>query len=389
MEQTKTTYAIHEGRTEASPEQVGMDGQRLALLDQHFASLIDSGRLQAASYLVAKDGHIVAHKAMGKLTYQAESASLMPDSIRKLYSITKAITAVAILQLMEAGKLYLNQPVATWIDEFNTPMHQRITIWHLLTHTSGLAGDPGFDLEPYTKPWYEWWTYENKRKSEHWQTSDWLKLVLSGPLRDDPGKQWIYCTAGFAILGEVITRVSGKPFEQYLEEHIIQLLDMNRTFFDVPEPLRAETCFTSQWEEADVLNRTGIDGMPPSGGNGLYSSLDDLWRFARALLNGGATDKGQLLGRRTIDLMRSNQLIQVSSRAWGNYVKHHTYGLGWSLNHDDLCSQGTYSHEGAGRSGLYIDPVEKLAFIFFVPSQQDWVPESLINPRAIVWSALL
>jgi len=377
------------GKIDASPDRVGMDTRRLGLLDSHFTGLIKAGKLQAASFLVAKDGQIVAHQAMGKLTNKADSTEVQPDSIRKVYSITKVVTAVAIMQLVEAGKLYLSQPVAHWIKEFDTDVHRRITLWHLLTHTSGLAGDPGIFFEPYTKPWYEWWAYEKKKAATQWESGDWVRLLLSGPLCDEPGKQWIYCSAAYGVLGEIIAKVSGMSYEEYLNKRIFEPLGMNRSFFEVPEALRQETCFTGPWEEGDIFKPENRAGMPPRGGNGLYSTLEDLWKFGQTILNGGMFVGHRLLGRRTVEMMVSNQLKNVPSRCWGNNTKSFPHGVGWNLGHDDICSPGTYNHEGAGGSGLYIDPKEKLVFVFFGPYTREWTPEAMINPRAIVWSSLL
>ncbi|WP_199620796.1 serine hydrolase domain-containing protein [Paenibacillus alkalitolerans] len=385
-----STTAIHEGRTDTAPERVGLDSQRLEVLDRHFIGLIDAGKLQGASYLLARDGKIAAHRSMGKLTFKDDGKDLLPDSVRKVYSITKVVTAVAIGQLVEQGKLFWQQPVADVIKEFDTDLHRKITIWHLLTHTSGLAGDPGQNMEPYSIPWYEWHAWEKKQKADKWEAGDWVKLMLAGPLRAKPGEEWIYCTSGFGVLGEIIARVSGQSFEDYLNDRIFKPLGMNHSFFTVPEELRKETCYTGEWEEKEIfeppLDRTG---MPPRGGNGLYSTLEDLWKFGQAMLDGGSFGGSQILGRRTIQMIVSNQLRNVRCYSWGqnnNNVKH---GIGWSLNSDDICSPGTYSHEGFGHSGLYIDPKERLVFVYFVPNRAGWVAEAVINPRAIAWSSII
>lgn len=382
-------HTIHEGRTDVKPEQVGLDSARLELLDQHFAALIDSGRLQGASYLISRYGKIVVHKSQGKLSYHEDSSDLLPDSVRKVYSITKVITAVAIVQLCEEGKLYLQQPVSTIIKEFDNPLHRNITIWHLLTHTSGLRPDSGVLQEPYSLPWYEWWAHEKKQGSEAWETGDWIKIILSGQLLAKPGEQWNYCTAGFAVLGEIISRASGKSYEDYIRERIAEPLGMRRSFFIVPEKYRTKACCTGAWEEKDIFSPRDRSGMPPQGGNGYYSTLEDLWRFGQMVLDGGVFGDVEVLGRRSIQAMVSNQLKNVTNRNWGMNLSDTKMALGWSLNDEDICTPGTFSHEGYGHSGLYMDPHEQLVFVYFVPNKEGWVPEAIINPRAIVWSSLL
>ncbi|WMT43573.1 serine hydrolase domain-containing protein [Paenibacillus sp. D2_2] len=294
---------------------------------------MEAGKLQGASYLVAKDGKIVAHQSLGKLTYHNNSADLQLDSIRQVYSITKAFTSVAIARLVEEGKLYYKQQVCTWIKEFDTDYHRDITLWHLLTHTSGLMPDPGCLQEPYPFPWYGWWVHEKRDKSDQWSASEWIKLILGGRMAARPGEQWNYCTAGYAILGEVIARVSGMSYEQYIREYITEPLGMEHTFMDVPKQLHSKVCYVNPWEEnglkesaehtevrADVGN-TAVDEMPPAAGNGLFSTLHDLWKFGQCLLDGGTFNGHTLLGRRTVENMVSNQLSGVPSKCWGITIR--------------------------------------------------------------------
>lgn len=370
-----------------------MDSARLSELDRFYSSYIDSGKLQAASYLVARHGKIVAHGSMGALTPDKKS-DLRPDSIRKVYSITKVITAVALMKLMEEGKLYVHQPLAAIMPEFDTEYHRKITLWHLLTHTSGLKPDPGVLLEPYTLPWFEWWAREMKKASGEGGNEpslNWIKLILSGPPLSKPGERWYYSTAGYALLGEVIARVSGVPYEQYIQEQIAGPIGMKRSFFQVPEELRKEVCFTNPWEEKDFAGQrdSSLADAPPKGGNGYYSTLEDLFRFGQMMLEGGSLDGVELIGRRTVQMMTANQLQNVASSCWGADEKDMKHGLGWGLVHHDICTPGTFSHEGYGASGLYVDPVEQLVFAYFVPFTGDWVAEAVIHPRAIIWSSLL
>lgn len=384
-----TTLSIHEGRTDAAPDAVGLDAARLQLLDEHFRGLIEAGHIQGASYLVARDGQIVVHRSQGHLTYEENSSALLPNSIRKVYSITKVFTAIAIAQLAEAGKLFYQQSVSEWIPELNTDQHRGITIWHLLTHTSGLMGDPGVQTEPYTLPWYEWWLHEKKSSADDWTLEDGIKTIVGGRMYCKPGEQWNYCTAGFALLGLVIERASGMSYEQYVRERITEPLGMERTFLHVPEHLRAETCIVNPWQEKEVQNSFDRTGIPAAAGNGLFSTLEDLWRLGQAMLDDGQLHGQRILGRKTVRMMVSNQLNNIPSTCWGDKNPNFQMGLGWSLSHQDICSPGTYAHEGAGHCGLFVDPIERLVYAFMVPSQTGWVPQAIINPRAIIWSALL
>ncbi|MBD2869341.1 serine hydrolase domain-containing protein [Paenibacillus arenilitoris] len=381
------TATTQEGWTEANPEEVGYDSQTLHRLDEHYAELIGKGTIQGASYILSRKGKVFANRSMGRLRAADGSPELMPDSIRKVYSITKAVTAAAISQLIDRGQLYLKQQVSGILPEFETDKHRGITVFHLLTHTSGLRGDPGFYLEPNGLPWFEWAVRELKKQGND---IGWVKAILSGPLQNMPGKEWIYSTSAFAVLGEIIAKVSGKPYAQYIQDEFFTPLGMTRSFFTVPEPFRDSVCCTGPWEEEQINNPREIqEDAPPGAGNGMYSTLDDLWKFGQMMLNGGLGNGSRILSKRAVELQTANHLNGVAHNGWGGSQTDYRHGLGWSLEHYDLCSKGTFSHEGYGHCGLYIDPAEELVFVFFVPSAKGFTNESVLTPRAIVWSGLL
>jgi CubicO group peptidase (beta-lactamase class C family) len=213
---------IHRGKTETTPESVNYSPRSIEWLDAHFSNLVTSGKLQGASYLLARKGKIFACASMGNLTADEETGDLMPDSIRQTASMSKVFTATAVMQLVEQGKLYIEQPVMEIIEEFNTSAHKHITIFNLLTHTSGIAGSPGYFCEPYP---YEFPDYFDK---------DWITNGLRGLVQAKPGEAWIYSSYGFAILGEIVSRVSGTCFHDYVTEQIITPLGMDHTFYIVP-----------------------------------------------------------------------------------------------------------------------------------------------------------
>jgi len=386
----ESVLTIHQGRTDAVPAHVGMDGERLELLDKHFGNLIEAGKLQGASYLVARHGQIVVNKSQGKLTYKADSPDFKPDSIRKIYSITKVLTAAAITRLCEEGLLHPTQSVSTILPEFDTAMHRGISIWHLVTHTSGVGPDPDVLGEAYAHPWYEWFAHETKKRSGSWSKSESIKAIIAGKPLAKPGEQWIYSSAGYALLAEIIQRVSGMGYEAYIKQHILDPLGMENTFMRVPEQLRNQTCFVGEWGYKEIFEPFPMDDdILPAGGNGFYSTLMDLYRFGQAMLDGGKLGGSTVLGRRSVQMMVSDQLQDVHNRCWGNNSTDSRYAFGWGLGGADLCSPSTFSHEGYGHSGLYVDPVERLVYVFFVPNKAGWLPEAVINPRNIVWSALL
>lgn len=380
--------AKYEGAIDAEPQEERFHPDHLDRLDDHFAGMIEANELQAAAYLIARNGRIIAHRSMGKLNCRADSPDMLPDSIRKVYSMTKAITAAAILQLVDSGKLRLDQSVSEWIPEFQTDLHRRINVFHLLTHTSGLRGDPGINFEPYQVPWFVWWLQEYRKRNPA-ETISWLLPIVAGPLVREPGREWIYNTAGYAVLGDIITRASGTYCEDYIMDRIVRPLGMDRTFFDVPEHLRANVCYTEDWEAQEIDHQAhDRTAMPPRTGNGLYSTLNDLWKFGQMLLNKGEFDGTRILSKRAVEMLTTNQLRNVRNECWDANSHNYRFGLGLTLDEADLVSPGTFGHEGHGHCGFYADPLEQLVYIFFVPSPQGYIDRSVIAPRAIVWSGI-
>jgi CubicO group peptidase (beta-lactamase class C family) len=373
------TLQIQIGHTEGSSEEAGYDSRRLKRLDELFLGLTQQKKLQCASYLFSRNGKIFVKKSMGMLNGVTNEGDFMPDSIRRVASITKAFTAVTIMKLLEDGKLYLDQPVHTILEEFDNAMHKSITIFHLLTHTSGIIADPGYFNEPYPRGWWE--GAENQ---------SWIKRVLSGPLLCKPGESWNYSSSSFALLGEIISRVSGVPYEEYVCQVIIEPLGLKQTFFDVPEPLHNEVCIVTEWDDQRLKSNEPRTNLPPRAGGGLYSSMQDLWSFGQMLLNNGELQGQRIIGRKTVEAMTRNYLFGVPAFQWGKNSASIKYGLGLVVQNGprEILSPGTYSHGGAGRSELIIDPVEQFVAIFFVPTSLDWVPESVDHARNVIWSGI-
>ncbi|QJD83066.1 serine hydrolase domain-containing protein [Cohnella herbarum] len=370
---------ILEGKLDAAPEEVMMDSLQLHKLNGHFDDLITKDQIQAAGYLVARHGKIVAWQSQGPLHGTTKEGLLQPDSLRQLSSITKAFTSVAIVKLIEDGKLYLDQPVSTIIEEFNNPMHQDITLFHLLTHTSGIMPVRGYYNEPYPR---EWWGAQGM--------DGWIRKVLQGPLVCQPGEAYNYSSVGFSLLGEAVSRISGKKYENFVNDHILQPLKMHRTFFDVPERLWAEVCTVNQADVEQLNEKDDGSSKPPLSDSGLYSTMYDLWKFGQMLLNGGTFEGERILGRKTVELLTRRHLFNVPAYHWGGKIKDkgHALGLDLTISPLNFESQGTFQLEGGGRSALFVDPAENLVVVLFVPSVYSWVPLSVLGTKQIIWSSL-
>lgn len=372
---------IHLGKTDCRPEEVDYNPEVIETLDKYFQGIIDNHTIQAAGYILARYGKIFAYKTMGIQNAFEDKGFFLPDSIRWLASVTKVFTAAAILQLMEQGKLFLKQPVSEFIREFKTDMHRYITIFQLLTHTSGLFGDPGSFFEPYQHDYYRGMTKKN-----------WIKKILAGPLQSKPGTVWSYCSRGFSILAELVACISGMDFDKYIEEYIFKPLGMNSSFFFVPDDVKDKVCIATKWNiERLGFTRDKMSSPSLFGGSGIFSTLFDVYIFAQMMLNGGTYNNNRILGRKTIEAAVKPQVRDIKAYNWRPHIYDDSYtwtsGLAWEINKHYFLSDGTYDHEGSEGSGLYIDPKENFIFVGFYPDK-DWHGESWINPLAIAWSGI-
>ncbi len=377
---TDEDIAIHQGETSATPEEVGYDPETLARLDALLKRLVGEGKLQCAGYLLSRHGKVFAHMSLGRLCGFAERGEFLPDSIRRIASVTKIFTAIAVLQLIERGDLYLTMPVKAVIPEFDTTAHGEINLFHLLTHTSGLPADPGYFLEPYPADLWD-----------KLQDKDWVKAGLSGPLQARIGEAWNYSCFAYLILGEIVSRVSATPFEDYVRQNVITPLEMERTFFDVPAELQSQMCLVGQWEEERLRSAEDRADGPPRAAGGIYSTMADTWRLGQLMLAHGTWNGRRILGRKTVEQMTENNLPEgIPAFHWGDRFKSYQQGLGWRVTSRNLFSSpGTFGHEGAGRCSLYIDPVEEFVAVVMVPSALRWVPESVVGAQAVIWSGIV
>lgn len=380
--------------TKYKPEEVGYDEERLQTLNDHFEDLICKKKIQCANYCMARDGKVFAYNAVGKLSFREEDTRpLLPDSINRIASIGKLFTSVAIWKLVENGKLRVNQRVGEIIEEFNEKPFNDITIAHLLTHTSGMHPDEGCFENKY---FVSQWTFV-----DHCEGKNWIAASLQCGMRKKPGEEWAYCSFGFVILGEIITRVSGMRAEAYITEHIIKPCGLKDTGYELTDKnIVSRMMIPHENREKfikDILNDTFKkqesfwDAIPKTSG-GIYSTVYDLCRFGTMLLQDGYIDGIRVIGRKAIEKMTTLYTApHIKDYCWGSGGMYREYGLGPDMRCNDasLYSKGTFFHEGAGGCSLIIDPVEKLVAAWFIPFIEDvWSPEPLYNAAAVMWSGL-
>lgn len=375
------------------PSDIGYNTERLNVLNKHINEMISAKEIQSANYCIARDGKVFANTAIGKFSYkESDERPLQPDTIQGIASITKLFCTVAIFQLVEDGRMRLDQTVGEFIDEFKAPPFDKINIAHLLSHTSGMVADGGcFDNKYFKSPW----DFIEAMKGDNW-----IEASLSAGMRKKPGEEFAYCSFGFVILGEIISRVSGVFANDYIIENIVKPCEMNNTCFNITvEQAKAHNIRHERMEKRlDAIltgenQSNGIWDKIPGTGGGLHSTAPDLCKFGTMLLHKGTYNGKRILGRKAIEKMTALYTTpDIKDYCWNAGGVTREYGLGPDLrnNISSFYSKGTFFHEGAGGCCLIIDPVENLVVTWFVPFVNDvWCPKGIHNFCAIIWSGLI
>jgi len=285
------------------------------------------------------------------------------DSIFWIASMSKPITATAVLMLMEEGKLSLDDPIAKYVPELaglktangKTP---RVTLRHLLTHTSGMGEATDEEAKPARS------------------LSDLVPAFASKPLAFEPGSKWKYCQSGTLTLGRIVEIVSGVPFEVFLRKRIFDPLGMKDTTFYLSEAQMPRWVIPAK-REGEQLVPTEIGllyGHPPTWGDhypasngGLFSTAPDYTRLAQMLLNGGVLDGRRYLTAESVRMMSTVQT--------GDLVAGFTPGNGWGLGVcivrqpqgvTEMLSPGTFGHGGAYGTQVWIDMKRGVALIMMI-----------------------
>ncbi len=382
------------------PESMGMCSQRLARIDRFLTErYVDAGRISCAQIQVARSGRLVHHSVIGRKSLETGEA-YTEDTIVRIYSMTKPITSVAFMMLVEQGLVALEDPVHRYIPSwrgvpvyvaglpgmFQTrPTDAPMRIIDLLRHTSGLTY--GFQMRSNVDSAYR------LRKAEPSERDDSLEAfieVLSElPLEFSPGSAWNY-SVSTDVLGYLVGKISGVPFDEFVRRRILEPLGMVDTDFHVPEDKvhRFAECYTAppSGKLAPAKIRSFLrPPAAPSGGGGLVSTATDYMRFCEMLRRGGELEGVRLLGPKTIALMRMNHLpagrdladmsISLFSEATYRGVG---FGLGFAMTTNVARthvagSLGEYWWGGAASTVFWIDPVEDVSVVFltqYMPSTQ-------------------
>ena len=401
----------------SKPEAVGLSSERLKRIETFIQDkYIASGKLPCAQVQVWRRGQLAYQTVLGSADLE-RGTPLKADSLFRIYSMTKPVTSVAFMMLVEEGLVSLDDPVHRFIPAWRDlgvfnggvagafatkKVSEPMRMLDLLRHTAGLTY--GFQQRTNVDAAYRKLKLDGIDSEGGLQ--DFIDRLGTVPLEFSPGDSWNYSVAT-DVLGYLVEKISGQPFDAFLRERIFEPLKMVDTGFFVPESQK--TRFTACYaldasgkvalQDDPETSRFLSDPSVKSGGGGLVSTADDYMRFCRMLLNGGELDGARLLSPKTLKLMTLNhlpggkELTELSKSLFSEAVFEGLgFGLGFAVTIDqartkNIGSLGEYFWGGMASTAFWVDPIEDLAVVFmtqFMPSSAYPIRREL---RTLVYSA--
>ena len=378
-----TGISADTGFKAVKPESAGLSSERLERINNLMKRHVDDHNISGSVTLVARHGKIAHLEAHGMRDVESREP-MKTDTIFRIASMTKAFTSVAAMMLYEEGHYQLTDPVSMYIPEFKdvkvlvpapasyehaaasgyaiVPAKREMTIRHLLNHTSGLTST--LWQRPHINEMYKNTLGGEKTMGEM------VKKLATLPLHEHPGDAFEYGHST-NVLGYLVEVISGMTLAEFIEERICQPLDLDDTFFYVPDDKldRLATLYRPLPDGGIEARNKGYRGSQTfhMGAGGLFSTIGDYGRFLQMLLNGGELDGARLLGKKTVELMTSNSIGDLYS-TWPQ-LHGDKFGLGFGIRtergrFDDNESIGTYSWGGIFNTIFYVDPSEDMLCIF-------------------------
>ena len=403
-------------QVDTRPEDVGLSTSRLARVTQWMRSWVDSGRLPGLLVAMVRDDRVAWFETCGYRDVDTKRA-VEPDTIYRIYSMTKPVTTVAALMLYEEGCFQLDDPVATFIPAFaetrvfangdaesfaTVPLSRPVTVHDLMVHTSGLTY--GFQHEHAVDA-----LYRNRRiefNANVGPLADLVEATAAQPLVFQPGTRWNY-SVSTDVLGRLVEIWSGVPLDTFLAERIFAPLGMGDTGFQVRDGqgqrlasnyVQADAGGLALAEPADE-SRFLEPAVTLSGGGGLVSTASDYLRFMRMLRGHGALEGARILGRKSVELMTVNHLPgDLADMGRPRFAEMPFSGVGFGLGVSVLLdpakarilgSRGEYAWGGMASTAFWIDPAEDLLVLLLtqlMPSSAYPIRREL---RALTYQALI
>jgi CubicO group peptidase (beta-lactamase class C family) len=377
---------------EAKPEEVGLSSSRLENVTRLVQGYVDDGKIPGATTMIARRGKVVHFQTYGSMDEEA-GKEMAPDTIHRIYSMTKPIASVGLMTLYEEGRFQLDDPASRFIPEFKDlkvfaggtadapelrEPEREMTVRDLLMHTSGLPG-----MGP--TPPGELFRRAGVRGDEAPTLKSMIERISRVPLQFDPGSRWNYGIST-DVVGYLCEVISGTTFDRFLKERIFEPLDMSDTGFSVPESGvdRFAACYrrggpneaSYVLQDAPATSNYSRPRTYFSGAGGLVSTASDYMRFSKMLTNGGELDGVRVLGPRTIQYMAMNHLpgnrdlaAMGQARFTETTMEGIGFGLGFAVLLDPTVAQvigtpGEYYWGGMASTAFFISPREDLIMIF-------------------------
>jgi CubicO group peptidase (beta-lactamase class C family) len=345
------------------PEEAGMSAVRLDQAGRILEQETSSGQVLAASILVARHGIVVLHRGSGKQSPEASGPPARPDTIYLLASITKPVTACALMLLVERGMVGLSDPVQKYLPEFQGPERDKVRVQDLLSHVSGLP-----DMLP-----------ENlELRKAHAPLSEFVRRSMTTPLLFAPRTSFSYQSMGILLAAEIVERLTKTPLREFLKREFFDPLGMNNTMLG----LGGRTIDQTAWCQGAPSYETSPADTERFGANsrywrdmghpwgGMHSTVNDLAVFLQMFLNRGAYAGKRVLAPATVEAMISDQNPKLGT----------PWGLGWAMKRShvwnyfgDLSSNRTFGHVGATGTVAWADPERDLLCVILTtrPASQD------------------
>ena len=369
----------------AAPETQGFSPERLARIGAVMARHVEEGRLPGVATLIARRGRIVYVETVGWADV-AERRPLAPDTVVRIYSMTKPITVVAALMLWEEGRFQLDDPIGAYLPELDAmpvlcgmergvpllaPPSRPVTIRHLMTHTSGMTYGAFEDDAPGERLYAD-----AALLRPEWTLAKMVDELGRLPLLFEPGGRWLY-SLSIDVLGRLVEVLSGQTLDAFFRERILGPLAMDDTGF--------ATAPNAAGRLATLVGPAAGGGLTPvaapcgrdftrlepmlSGGGGMVGTILDYARFAQMLLDGGELQGTRLLAPRTVALMASNHLPPEAGPYGNPPHAGHDFGLGVRVLRDpglagQLDGAGTFGWSGLAHTDFWVDPANEVVGVF-------------------------
>ena len=389
----------------ATPESVGMSAERLEKIGTYFKKEVAEGRIPGGVIAVARSGKLVYFTTFG-VQNPATAVPMQTESIFRLYSMTKPLTSVAAMVLVEDGAIRLGAPISKYLPEFSkmqvsvakkdvegkttyemVPAENAITVQDLLRHTSGLTYGHFTTNAPVKQAYAQAGVHKPEVLANDYRilpAAEQISALAKAPLAYQPGTTWEYGLST-DILGRVIEAVSGKRLGDFLEERLLKPLKMVDTGFSVSaaaahrlaEPFETDPFTKRKFPLFNVSTTPNND----SGGAGAVSTAGDYLRFTQMLLNGGSLDGVRVISPATIRFMVTDQLgdRKFGPGASDDWAEGYSFGLGFLVRQkvglaEIPASVGTFAWSGAGGTYFWADPQEQLTAVLMlqVPGPAGW-----------------